>query len=170
MSRKWERMVEKNAKKVNKTRQKQGKPSLSAGQSDIVVVKGRSLMLPAAFILIALFFVMTTPPQTGGSYWFMILSYPALAALYFFVYRPYLKVGKDWLGIRRWFMEERVQAKDVKSIERSAGHITVTYEKRGKTARMVFSKALNLYSIDRLDEVLRKLAGDHGITYELQDK
>lgn len=170
MSRKWERMVERNSKKSNKQREKQGKPMLSSRQADYIVHKGRSLVLPIAFVLIALFFLLTTPPGTSGTYWFMVLSYPALAALYYFVYRPYVKVGKDWIGVRRWFMEERIEVKNIQSVVRSSGHLVVEYEKRGRKTRAVFSKTLNLFPIDKMDESLRGLAGDHHIRYELQSK
>ncbi|MFC7750806.1 hypothetical protein ACFQWB_12835 [Paenibacillus thermoaerophilus] len=169
MSRKWERMVERNAKKSNKLRQKQGKPALTR-QADFEIVKGRSLVLPIAFLLIALFFLLTAAPDTSGSYWFTVLSYPALAALYYFVYRPYLKIGKDWLGVRRWFIEQRIAAADVKSVIRSGGHIVLEYNKQGKTSRLVFSKVLNLYPIEKLDESLRRFAAQHGVRYELERK
>ena len=103
MSRKWERMVSKNAKTANKNRSKQGIAPVS-NPDRAVVFKGRSIFLSLLFVCISLFLFFTfTKASADKTFWFTAISYFAVGLLIYFVRRPYLKVSKLSLAKRRLF-------------------------------------------------------------------
>src|SRR4051794_18799714 len=105
MSRKWERMVRKNSKSVNKTRQKSGQPKITEMQSDgSVTFKGRSWFLPMLLVATGVFCLISFRNMAGQDnlYWITGASYIFLAILIYVVRRPFIKIGKNALTSRRF--------------------------------------------------------------------
>lgn len=150
MSRKWERMVERNKKKANIQRTKEGKKPLDRNNS-VPVVYGRSYFFPAVLLLFAIFIMsgFRGVYQTGTLYWVTILSYVLLAAFFFFR-RPYIRIGKDGISTRRFRGNVTLSPKDIQTIEIDSGYVQVQGKK--SRDRWVFSRLLQRYNTDRIAE------------------
>ena len=160
MSRKWERMVEKNTKQVNKFRQKTGQARI---EDKDVVIRGRSWLFPLILIFIAVFFAFTMPPEgrTDTMYTITIILYILLALFYFFARRPFLKISKNQLTWRTFTSDKIIPADQVAMIHLGDNE-SVIHLKNGKTKRS-FSRTMNLYPMEQLNRLLRDFANDHRI-------
>ncbi|MCR2802890.1 hypothetical protein [Paenibacillus soyae] len=166
MSRSWERKVRKNMSKINQNRKKQGAGQivLNAEKKDRYV--GRSYALPSFLVLFALFYVvmmlMTPKFETDTMFWVTIACYFALAAL-FFLRRPYLTIGKDYVQSRRFGGDKRLTVKDIKSIRVQDGYVTIIPQ---KGAGWTFSRLLNRFKTEEMAEKLKAFAAAHQISFE----
>lgn len=169
MSRSWERKVRKNSAKLNKQRQKSGKPSLHVGEENHDIFKGRNIILPLILIVIALLFayIGSLSVQEGNQsvalYWVTIAAYIGLGLIIFFR-KPYLKVTKDSLVTTKWNRVRVLQAKDIKRITITSGYVVI--EKSGKGSNWMFSRFLNRYDTAAMGERLVKFAQQHQIPHE----
>lgn len=160
MSRKWERMVERNRKSVNKVRTKQGIGSIpEGGREQTEVIKGRSWMLPSMLVLLAILYFITTYQVTGvnGTYLFTGFSYIALALLMYWIRRPEIRIAESYLTVRRFTGDKRVEPKDIKELVLNKGHIVIqTNAKRG--GRYIYTKMQHRFPMDKLNAKLREFA------------
>ncbi|OCT15656.1 hypothetical protein A8709_16480 [Paenibacillus pectinilyticus] len=164
MSRKWERMVSKNSKKVNQTRSKQGKAPISTDPDRPVVFKGRSIMLAAFFIVVSIFLLITLTKTEGDKmYWYTTLSYLVVGVLIYFVRRPYLRVTKTNLSKRGLARELVLGAENIKEIVHAPGQIII--ELTGKSPRWVYNKTFNRFDIPAMAAKLKKFAEQNRIAY-----
>jgi hypothetical protein len=163
MSRKWKRMVSKNAKAVSEYKKKQGiTPGLAIDKPQMY--KGRSIMLPLLFIGISLFLMFSfTSTGQDNMYWFTTISYFLFGLFIYFVRRPYLKVSKSSLSKRGFAREFIVEADHIKQIVCKPGNIYI--ELSGKQQRWVYSKTLNGFNIEAISQKLKSFAADNRITY-----
>lgn len=164
MSRKWERMVQKNSKTVNKSRAKQGKPPVSESASDgSVTIRGRSWMFPALLFCIGIFsfIAFRGTAHSDNLYWVTGSSYIALSLFIFFVRRPFLKIGKDYLVTRRFSGDKRVNVEQIKEIliQKDAVVISVTTMK----SKWIFTKLFQQVDIAALSEQLQQFAQRNAI-------
>ncbi|WP_274362218.1 hypothetical protein [Paenibacillus thermotolerans] len=162
MSRKWERMVQKNKEKINKQRQKQGKTPLAAEQE--TVVRGRSWFFPLVLTIMGIMFALTLAP-TGGLTTFNAITvalYFVLAMFHFFLRRPYLKIGKSRLSWRTFTGEKALTASEIGTISFAPGSVLVQ-GKDGKTRR-TFTKVMDLFPLDELKAALRQFAESNHVT------
>ncbi|MBD0380890.1 hypothetical protein [Paenibacillus sedimenti] len=163
MSRKWERMVSKNAKKANITRSKQGKAPISDPEKPLVF-KGRSLLLPLLFFIIFLFLAATyTKADQNGMYLFTICGYLLVALLMYFARRPYLKVGKTSLAKRGYSRELVVEAKNIKQIIYKPGSVVIELDNK---TRWVYSKRMNLFDVANIAGELQQFAESNRVAFE----
>jgi multisubunit Na+/H+ antiporter MnhE subunit len=161
MSRKWERMVRKNTKTVNKARKKQGIPPVSADKLD--VFKGRSIVLSLFLVAVCVFLIFTTKQteQTALS-WTTTFSYLLLALFVYYVRRPYLKVNKGSL-IKRGFARERyIFAENIKQITITPGYVFIDHTGKQK---WVYSKFLNRFDVAAMADRLKRFAEQNQITF-----
>jgi len=161
MSRKWERMVEKNQKLLNQTRVKHGQSPIGSKDGD--AIKGRSWMFPLALAAAGLLFAFTMPAERSGDslYVITVILYLLLAVFHYFVRRPYLKVSKNVLTWRTYTGERKAAAGDIASIHVGDNQSFIML-KDGKTKRS-FSKVYHLYPMDRINEALTQFAAAHQI-------
>ncbi|HEX7056456.1 MAG TPA: hypothetical protein VF260_04565 [Bacilli bacterium] len=165
MSRKWERMVSRNTKIANKRREKSGKKPISA--DDGTKFMGRSWMLPIVFVMIDVFYAVTFVSSANSSiYWVTIASY-LLLALLFWWRRPYLKIGRKELTLRKWSANKSVSAEEINKITLQKGFVIV--ELKAKRRRWVFSHLLQLYNTDKMAEKLQEFARVNAVTIERED-
>ncbi|GIP32634.1 hypothetical protein [Paenibacillus sp. J2TS4] len=159
MSRKWERMVEKNRKQTDKIRKKQGKPAVSYAQSEPYKrFLGRNWMLP--FFLVAFSSVFTLLfydiYQNDASYWFIAISYFVLGLIIFFLRRPMLGVGKTELTSRRFGGDKTVPAEDIEEITFMPGYVVIQF--KTKRMRWVYSRFMHRMDIAAIKEELKPFA------------
>jgi len=172
MSRSWERKVRKNTEQLNKRRKKAGLHPVSSPAAMTDRYRGRNIILPLFLLLFIGFYIymMTlSPEQPDGAnpletpiFWLTVASYLALASLFWFR-RPYLLVGRDFVGTRRFTGPKTLPAEAIKSITVfRRGYIVIEPKKGGN---WVFSRMLNRFPIDEMAERLRKFAQDNRIPY-----
>src|SRR3954451_24352715 len=128
MSRKWERMVQKNTKHANKSRAKQGKPLLSESASDAAFrIRGRNWSLPLLLFCVGLFCLIAfrNTNQDENLYWITGGSYILLGLFTFAVRRPFLKIGKTFLLTRRFTGDKRAEAQQIEQITVSKDSVVI---------------------------------------------
>lgn len=164
MSRKWERMVSKNAKKVNKNRSKQGIAPISTDPDRPVVFKGRSIMLALFFVLISVLLLATLTKTSGDTmYWYTTISYLVVGVFIYFIRRPYLKVSKTSISKRGFARELVLNADKIKEIVYSPGQVVIDLE--GKSPRWVYNKTLNRFDVAAMAGKLKKFAEQNQVTF-----
>lgn len=177
MSRSWERKVRRHTEQLNKRRKKAGLPAVSSPGAVTDRYRGRNYILPAFLILFIGFYIymMTISaddpdqPNPFGStvFWLTVASYLALAAIFWFR-RPYLLVGKDYVGTRKFTGPKTLTAGSIQSITViRPGYVIIEPKKGGN---WVFSRLLNRYPIDEMAERLRRFAQDNRIPFHEQTK
>ncbi|MEK3881333.1 hypothetical protein [Paenibacillus sp. PL2-23] len=169
MSRSWERKVRKNMSKINLARKKQGTGQIILNGDKHERYVGRNFALPALLVMFALFYVvmmLNTPTfKADTMFWVTIGCYVMLAAL-FFLRRPYLSIGRDYVQSRRFGGDKRLGVKDIKSIRAQNGYVTVIPQ-RG--AGWTFSRLLNRFQTDEMTEKLKAFSAAHHIPFEQND-
>ncbi|MFD2612146.1 hypothetical protein [Paenibacillus gansuensis] len=166
MSRKWERMVQKNTKVTNKVRAKQGKLSISNSPGSASEVKrhtGRSFLLPIGCAVIAIFFAIAFAVQQGAMYWFTVISYLLLAVVFYFR-KPYLAIGKDYISTRKFGGDRKMYAAGLEKIVAQPGYVVV-HLKHSKS-NWVFSRVFNRYDTDKMAADLQTFAKQHAVPFE----
>ncbi|MCI3922550.1 hypothetical protein MO973_20165 [Paenibacillus sp. TRM 82003] len=168
MARKWERMVEKNRKRLNVERQRSGQSAI--GSETDAPIKGRSWVFPLLLATAGLLFAFTMPEASGDNILYQITVglYLLLALFHYLVRRPYLKVSKGKLTWRVYSGDRTVPAGEIAGIDIS-DHKSVVRLKDGKTKRS-FSKVYHLYPMDRINEALRSFANANHIPINGQAK
>ncbi len=158
MSRKWERMVEKNSKLINERRKKQGKKTISANTGDgMDYFYGRRWIFTAVLILFDLMYVMMNfGKELNGSFWFIVISYALLALFTYYGRKPYLAVGKSQLSTRKYTGFKYLKAEEIQRISCKSGFLVVE-GKDGRT-RWVFSRPFHLYPVKRMGERLDRFS------------
>jgi hypothetical protein len=169
MSRSWERMVQKNAKIVNKRRKKDGKKSISdssAPKAD--KFKGRNYVVPTLLVmLIALYITMAQPWSNSFMtdptlFWVTIGCY-VLLAVFYFLRRPYLSVTRDTLETRKFTGYKTLRPTEVRKISIQPGYVVI---ETVKGTNWVFSKLMNRFPIEKMAERLKVYADLHHVELE----
>jgi len=175
MSRSWERMVQRNAKKVDKLRKKEGRPPIGSKAAREDRFRGRNYIFPTLLVLFMIFYIITFAPWVMGSdeaegstamFWVTLSCYVLLAVFYFFR-RPYLSVTRDTLETRRFTGYKTLRPSEIRKIVLAPGYITI---QSVKGANWVFSRVFNLYPIARMSERLTEFARTHQIELEVMEK
>lgn len=169
MSRKWERMVEKNKKRMNQTRTKTGQAVIGTKEAH-APIRGRSWVFPLALLTAGALFGMTMPQDEGNNtlYQITVGLYILLALFHFWVRRPFLKIDKKGLTWRTYAGERTVEPDQIAEIAIGARRSTVRL-KDGKTKR-TFSGLYHLYKMHRVNEALTTFAAAHHIPIETTKK
>ncbi|GIP37315.1 hypothetical protein J31TS4_05950 [Paenibacillus sp. J31TS4] len=165
MSRRWERMIEKNQKTLSKQKGKQGTgASFKTGQQ--VVYKGRHWVFPSVLVALAFFyfFVFSGVAETDWTYKVTPILYLILAILIFLIRRPTLTIGKSHLSSARFTGEKRMEASDVEAIHFMKSYVIIQSNK--KRNRWVFSRLLHRMPIPEMTDKLKEFANQNGIRTE----
>jgi hypothetical protein len=165
-------MVERNAKKVNQRRKKEGKPSVSAQtlQSDRYL--GRNYIFPILLVLLMAFYVVTFAPwntkiaQNNTMFWVTLACY-ALLAVFYFLRRPYLAVMRDTLETRRFSGYKKLKPDEIRKIVLQPGYVLIETVKGGN---WVFSRVMNRYPVEQMGERLTAFAQMHRIDLDVKAK
>src|SRR5690554_2115817 len=128
MASKWERQVERNAKKVNLQRKRMGQTPISQSTKKDDKQKGRSWMLALFLVLVGLFYMVTFwDVDRNGLYWLTVIMYFVLALIVFFLRRPFLGIGKSSLTTRKFAGMRVKKAQEIKKIEIQPGVIIIEF-------------------------------------------
>lgn len=162
MSRKWERMITKNQKTVNKARKKSGQATIAEStrskEAD-EIIKGRSWMLPSLLALFGLFYLITSAVNgmpMNGMYWFTGLSYVLLGALVFLVRRPVIGIGKHSITLRRFAGDKRIPAETIEELTMNDAHIVIQVKNSKK--KFIYTKLQHRFPMNELNVKLREFA------------
>ena len=111
-------MVEKNRKELDKKRERQGKGKLGMSHPDYDLYQGRSQVLPLFLLSVAAFFAFSSFRwgNIDGLFWFTLIAYIVLSLYFYFIKRPYLKIGKSFIATNRWGREVSVPLKNIKKV------------------------------------------------------
>jgi hypothetical protein len=162
MSRKWKRMVRKNAKAVNEYRLKQGIAPVSESDKP-EVYKGRSTVLPLFLVGVSVFlFINFNKTGQDNMYWFTTVSYFLLALFIYFIRRPYLKVRKSSLSKMGFAREHMVNAENIKQIIVKPGHVLIEMNSK---MRWGYSKFFNRFDVDAIAAKLKSFSEQNHITF-----
>lgn len=165
MSRKWERMVSKNTKAVNKQRIKQGKDTVyySAKESKDKGERfvGRSIFLPILLVAIAAFFAFVGGLAGRDTLYWVTIGCYVLLALFFYLRRPFLNIGAKTLSSRRFTGDRTFDADDVKQITTSPGFIVIEW--KGRRSSWVFSRFVNRFNTSEIEPSIKKFAQNNSI-------
>lgn len=108
---------------------------------------GRSYVLPSLLILISAFSAFSFSSQANNFYYFTVAAYFGLG-VYYFIKKPYLRVGKDFISTRRLGYDKSFEASQIKTIELYDGYVLISFKK--KRAKWVFAKAINRYPVEEM--------------------
>ena len=165
MSRKWERMIEKNRKQLNERRKKQGMGEVTAGGM-INVFKGRSYILPLFLLSVAALFgyVNIRAGMTDTLFWITISSYLLLSIYFFFVRRPYFKIAGSEIAMRKMGRERRAKLSDIQKISVNRGTVIISIQ--GEKMEWFFSKGLQQFRTKEMAEALEAIAEKRKIPFD----
>jgi hypothetical protein len=116
---------------------------------------GRSYVLPVLFIAISIFSAFSFSNQVNNFYYFTVAAYFGLG-IYYFVKKPYLRVGKDFISTRRLGYDKSFEADQIKTIELYDGYVLISFKKR--RTKWVFAKSINRYPVEDMAIELIKFA------------
>lgn len=157
MSSKWERQVERNTKKVNLQRKRNGKSPVSQSTSKDDKQKGRSWMLSLFLVIIGLFYMVTFwDVDRNGLYWVTVIMYLLLALIVFYLRRPFLGIGKSSLTTRKLTGLRVKKAEEISKIEIQPGMAIINFN--DNSTRWVFSRFVNRYNMDEMAVELQEFA------------
>ena len=164
MASKWERQVERNAKKVNLQRKRTGAAPISQSANKDDKQKGRSWMLSVFLVIIGLFYMVTFwNVDRGGLYWITVLMYLLLAMIVFFLRRPYLGIGKTALTTRKFAGFRVKKAEEISKIEIQPGMVIIEFN--DSSSRWVFSRFINRYNISEMAIALQEFAVKNKVNF-----
>jgi len=168
MSRRWERMVERNTKRMNRLRAKSGRAPIGKNAEE-EPIRGRSWVFPLVLASVGLLFGLTVPPEMNTVLHKITVALYLLLALYhFFLRRPFLKKTRAELIWRTYAGERAVKPGEIGRID-IGDRKSPVYLKDGRTKR-AFSKIYHLYPMDRVNEALSSFAAAHGIPVRRPEK
>jgi hypothetical protein len=169
MSRKWERMIKKNTKTINKSRVRQGKPTLSQAASDgSVTYKGRNWMLSLFLFCVGIFCYVAfrNTYQDDNLYWITGGSYILLSLFMFAVRRPFLKIGKNFLGTRRFTGDRKVEAADIKEITLTPNSVLISFNSNNR--KWAFTRLYHRIDVAAMSEKLKEFAASNAVALKVE--
>ncbi|MEX2416595.1 MAG: methyltransferase [Paenibacillaceae bacterium] len=157
MASKWRRQVERNAKKVNLQRKRNGQPPISQSTSKDDKQKGRSWMLSLFLFVIGIFYMVTFwDVDRNTLYWVTVIMYLLLALTVFFLRRPFLGIDKSSLTTRKFAGLRIKKAEEISKIEIQPGMVIIEFNDSSK--KWVFSRFVNRYNINEMAIELQEFA------------
>lgn len=171
MSRKWERMVEKNRKNVNLKRRKSGQEQIGSSSEDLQTFKGRGWILPTVLIAFSVlyFVVFSNATPHDGLFWFTGFSYLGLGILMYLVRRPVIRIGKHSITARRYNGDRSVNAQEIEEIILSSSSVAIEFKQPNKR-RWAYTKFQHRFPMDELTSKLKDFAQANKINVRQLDK
>ena len=165
-SRSWERMVERNQRKLNEKRTKQGKQPLAP--SGELRFEGKSWILSLALIGFSAMLAVFYGPMylEDGMFIATVIGYFLLGLFIYFFRKPFVIIGKNEITTRRFFGYKTVEARDIEEISAMPGYCVIHLKKSKK--RWVFSKLVHRYNTETMAIKLKDFAEKHGIPYKIE--
>lgn len=167
MSRSFSRKVEKNKKWSNEQRKKKGLDLLNEVKSEKTFV-GRSWLLPSFLAAMLTFYLILFNDEMGFMFWFTVIGYILLILFLFFLKRPYLVVGKDFVETRRFGGVYRISAEDIDNIVTSNDSINISF--KIKRASWSFTSLLHRMDILSMSNELQIFSDRNQLNFERKEK
>ncbi|MFF2479458.1 hypothetical protein [Paenibacillus sp. NPDC058071] len=165
-SRSWERKVRKNQSQLVKARKKQGIKAPLPGAAKEDRYRGRSIAAPILLILFITLYVIlaaSSPDFVPSSMFYVTIALYVLLAVFFFLRRPYIAVGKDYVQTRKFTGDKRLAVAAIKGITIQSGYVVIEQQKGGN---WVFSRLINRYPTVEIGERLEQFAKANGIAFQ----
>lgn len=164
MSRKFERQVIRNTKKVNEQRKRLGQSTIDETAKGITKIVGRSWILSSFLVMIGLLYMfMFWGVSRNGMYWLTVGLYLGLAAIVFWWRRPFLTIEKNTLTTRRFAGYRSIKASDIEEIETQKGYVIISL--KGKRSKIVFSKLMQRFDTDQMADLLEQYAKAYQVKF-----
>ncbi len=166
MSRKWERMIQKNTKVINKSRKKQGQTAINdtAKASEDDRFRGKNFIFPSFLIGFALLYLIAFAGVSSKDslYWVTVISYLLLGFIIYFFRRPFLTVGKTQISSKRFGGVKYAAAHDIEQITLSPGYVVISI--KGSKRKWVFTKIFNRFNTEAMAVRLKQFALQNSVT------
>ncbi|HEY0828109.1 MAG TPA: hypothetical protein VGE40_08440 [Bacilli bacterium] len=166
MSRKWERMIQKNTKVINKSRKKQGQTTIndSVKASGDERFRGKNFIFPGLLIGFSLFYLIAFAGVSSKDnlYWLTSISYLLLGLIIYFFRRPFLTVGKTEISSKRFGGVKYAAAGNIEQITLSPGYVVISI--KGTKRKWVFTKMFNRFNTEAMSVRLRQFAAQNSVT------
>lgn len=164
MSRKFERQVARNTKKVNAQRKRLGQSSIDETARGITRIVGRSWILASFLAMVGiLYMVMFWGVSRNGMYWLTVGLYLGLAFIVFFWRRPFLTIEKNTLTTRKFAGYRTIQASEIEEIETQKGYVVISL--KGKRSKVVFSRTMQRFDTDHMADLLENYARTYQVKF-----
>jgi hypothetical protein len=163
MSRKWSRKIDKNKKNVNEQRKKSGKEMLQMEKNEVKFV-GRSWVLPSFLLAMLAWYLILFIGERGFMFWFTVVGYTLLILFLFFLKRPYIIVGKDFIQSRRFGGDFKVPASEIAKLVLTGDSVHISFNV--KRPSWSFTKLFQRMKISLMRESLKKFAEINQIPLE----
>ncbi len=167
MSRRFGRMIEKNKKKLNESRKKSGKSGLLNENTDVRFV-GRSWILPSFLLAMLVWYLILFIGERGFMFWFTVCGYIALSLFLFFLKRPYLIIGKDFIESRRFGGVFKISHSEIEKIVLTKDSVTISFNV--KRPSWSFTTLFQRMNVTLMSEKLIAFAEKHQILLEHKGK
>lgn len=159
--------MRKNTNQINKARKKHGVSQIGTSAAPKVDrYTGRNYIFPIVLILLISMYTVfvTTDPsfEPTSMFWVTIGCYIFLA-LIFFLRRPYISIGKDYIQTRKMTGDKQLHVSNIKGISVQNGAVVIMQQ---KGANWVFSRLLNRYPTDEIGRRLQDFAKTHNLPFE----
>nr|WP_156282762.1 hypothetical protein [Paenibacillus sp. NEAU-GSW1] len=151
---------------VNKARKKQGASSIALGSEKKDRYTGRSYIAPILLVLFISMYVVLVSTSKGfkpDTMFYVTIGCYLFLALVFFLRKPYITVGKDYVQTRKMTGDKRLGVSAIKGISVQKGYVVIEQHKGGN---WVFSRVLNRYPTDDISERLQEFAKVNNLPFE----
>jgi hypothetical protein len=163
MSRSWARRIEKNKKQVNEQRKKRGLDKLTDSSTEVRFV-GRSWVLPLFLLGMLIWYLLLFIGDKGIMFWVTVIGYSVLILFLFFVKRPFLVVGKDFVESRRFGGVVRVTVDEIDKISITNDSVTIYFNV--KRPSWMFTSLFQRMNISLMREKLKAFCETNQILCE----
>jgi hypothetical protein len=163
MSRRFGRLIGKNKKKANEIRKKTGKSTMLDENTEVRFL-GRGWLLPMFLMGMLIWYLILFIGDRGFMFWFTVSGYTLLSLFLFFLKRPYLVIGKDFVESRRFGGVFKIQHQEIEKIVVSKDSTTISFNV--KRPSWSFSKLFHRMDITLMNEKLQAFAEKHQINVE----
>jgi len=169
VSRKWERMVDRNTQMINKKREKLGKERITTASDNVDRFFGRNWIFPLILIIFAVIFLVYFREESQSwTFWFTVIAYTGLGLFFFFFRRPFLFIGKTQLASRRFRGIKGLDHSQIYQIVVQPDYIFIDI--KGKRVRWMFSRWFHFFNIEQLSKRLHEFAEHNKIPIKIEVK
>jgi hypothetical protein len=149
-------------KNLHKKAQQNKKP---ASKAEWTYYYGKSYLFPILLLLLSGLsaFTLISTKNPSIFYYVTVVAYLGLA-IFYYVKKPYLRVGKDFISTRRLGSDRSLEADQISGIEVYDGYILIVI--KNKRAKWVFAKAINRYPVVEMAEALEKFAKANKVPFQ----
>jgi hypothetical protein len=167
MSRRFARQMDRNKKQLNETQRKSGKQGTLKASNETKFI-GRSWLLPSFLIGMLIWYLILFIGDKGFMFWFTVVGYTLLSLFLFFIKRPYLVVGKDFVESRRFGGVFKIQVSEIEKITIAKDSVNIAFNV--KRPSWSFTSLFQMMKIADMSEKLTEFAQKNQIQLVHKEK